>query len=158
MARNSGVGQFDPTEWRDINIEDVFTFLDVGEKMFNKGTSYHTAFSKSKEYLKNFITTILAHRTDGQHCEYLIQLFSCLQPQDNIISFNWDTYADYSLMRLSAPQFSTYLNMMSGHPLKSAPAKRKLKWSLSLTIYDESRWRANRGWICTRCFCLCLCA
>lgn len=131
------VGQFDPIEWRDVNIEDVFTFLDVGEKMFNKGTSYHAAFSESKKYIEDFIRNVLAIRTDGQHCEHLIHLFGCLQPQDNIISFNWDTYADYSLKWLGTPQFFTYLNMMSGHPIHIRTFAKK---GVLLKLHGSFNW------------------
>jgi hypothetical protein len=135
LKRN--VGQFDPTEWRDINIEDVFTFLDIGEKMFNRGTTYHTAFSKSKEFLEDFVRAVLAIRSDGQHCEHLIHLFSRLQPQDSIISFNWDTFADHSLMRLRMPQFSAYLKLLSGHPIH---IRNYVKRGVLLKLHGSFNW------------------
>ncbi|MCI0329828.1 MAG: hypothetical protein L0196_02590 [candidate division Zixibacteria bacterium] len=38
-----GTNWENPGDWKSINVEDVFTFLDVGERVYNKGTGYHFA-------------------------------------------------------------------------------------------------------------------
>ena len=66
MTRN--INAFDIQDWQDINIEDVFTFLDVGERMFHKGTNYYKAFQKSKMYLEEFIVDMILQRCKAFYC------------------------------------------------------------------------------------------
>ncbi len=104
---------FDPEEWRQINIEDVFTFLDIGEKMYPRRTSYHRGFRNCKRELSSFVTFQLLHRSEGLHCERLMAVLCALKPTDSVISFNWDTIADFTLQRLHVPIFQSYLDLMT---------------------------------------------
>jgi hypothetical protein len=130
-------GSFNPQEWRNINVEDVFTFLDVGEKMFNKGTDYYRAFSKSKEYLEDFIGLMLRHRCENQHCERLMNVFSWLKPHDNIISFNWNTIADITLARLKLPQYKNYRKIMSDEKIR---IREYIRPGLFLKLHGSLSW------------------
>ena len=51
---------FDPDEWKQINIEDVFTFLDIGATMYPRGSDYQRAFRTCKRELEAFITSLLS--------------------------------------------------------------------------------------------------
>jgi hypothetical protein len=115
LTRN--LDAFDKDEWLGVNVEDVFTFLDIGEKTYNAGTDYYMAFRKSKEFLEDFICLMLGVRSNDVHCEFLIQLLSRLDSTDTVISFNWDTIADKSLFIAEAPQYNRYADMLSGQPV-----------------------------------------
>lgn len=131
------IGSFNEQEWRNINVEDIFTFLDVGEKMFNKRTGYYLAFSKSKEYLEDFIGLMLRHRCENQHCERLMRVFCRLKPHDNIISFNWDTIADVTLARLHLPQYKNYRKMMADQKVH---IREYIRPGLFLKLHGSLSW------------------
>lgn len=130
------ISRFDPKEWKNLNVEDVFTFLDVGEKMFNKGTRAYRVFSESKKRLVDFIFTTLSHRCEMQHCEYLMRVFSNLKPEDNILSFNWDTLADVTL-EYCQPQYLNYLELMAGNRITIRKYRRK---GLLLKLHGSFNW------------------
>lgn len=131
------IKSFNVREWRNINIEDIFTFLDLGEKMYNKGTCYYIAFSKAKELLEDFIWITLWHRCKEQHCEHLLNIFYKLKPNDDIISFNWDTIADYTLERAQNIQYKNYLKLMADNK----PSIRKYtKPGLFLKLHGSLNW------------------
>jgi len=135
MKRN--VDGFDIRDWQNINIEDVFTFLDVGEKMFNKGTNYYQAFQKSKVYLEHFIVDMILFRCLRQRCKHLERIFKNLNPPDTIISFNWDTLADATLDYLGNSQFKNYLKIMSEDSVKISSYKNL---GLFLKLHGSVNW------------------
>lgn len=135
MTRNINI--FDIQDWQDINIEDVFTFLDVGERMFHKGTNYHKAFQESKTDLEVFIVDMILQRCIGQRCEYLEKIFNKLKPTDTIISFNWDTLADATLDYIGNNQFRNYLMIMSEDSIKIGKFK---KVGLLLKLHGSVNW------------------
>lgn len=108
-----GDKNFSINEWKNVDVEEVFTFLDVGERMFNKGTNYHLAFAKAKEYLEKFIIIALGMRCRRQYCKHHWEVLGSLKPDDSIISFNWDTIADETLARLGITQYKNYLAIMA---------------------------------------------
>jgi hypothetical protein len=135
MKRNTR--GFDIKDWQSVNIEDVFTFLDVGERMFKKGTNYHMAFQKSKDYLEDFISIIILSRCQDQRCEYLEKIFRKMSPTDTIISFNWDILADSTLDFLGNAQFTNYLKLMSEKTISISEYK---KAGLFLKLHGSVNW------------------
>ena len=109
---------FDPNEWKQINIEEVFTFLDIGERMYPKGSRYQKGFRICRRCLEQFITTSLTVKSEGFHCEHLMKILFELKPADSIISFNWDTIADFTLQRTGRPIYRGYLDLMKSEPLR----------------------------------------
>lgn len=136
---------FDPSEWKGVNIEDVFTFLDIGEKTYNPGTDYYKAFSRSKEFLEDFIFLMLSMRCDDRHCEFLIDLFSQLQACDTIVSFNWDTIADESLRITNPDQYQQYVRMLSG---QSVAVRELAKAGQFLKLHGSLNWLVCRNRTC----------
>jgi len=135
MKRNTE--DFDIRDWQNINIEDVFTFLDVGERMLRKGTNFYTAFQKSKDYLEDFIALMILTRCMGQRCEYLEKIFRKLTSADTIISFNWDTLADSTLDFLGNAQFTNYLKLLSEKTIKISEYKKS---GLFLKLHGSVNW------------------
>ena len=117
-ALKNNMQHFDPDEWKQINIEEVFTFLDIGERMYPQGTYYHRGFRSCKQELEAFITSFLSVKSEGFHCEHLMDILFALQPTDGIISFNWDTIADFTLQQTGRPLYRGYLDLMTADPLR----------------------------------------
>lgn len=130
---------FDPEEWKNINIEDVMTFLDIGEKMYPIGSDYHKVFSKAKEYLFDFIKLIIGVKAEGQHCEYLMEILFKLKRTDNIISFNWDTLADFTLQHTNIPQFKNYIKILQDQDINIEKYKNR---GVYLKLHGSMNWRS----------------
>ena len=129
---------FDPEEWRGINVEDVFSFVDIGAKMYSRGTIYQRGFERSRAALIDFIVMMLMVRSDGQHCELLMQLILKLKSSDSIISFNYDTISDFTLQCVKAPQYRTYATLMSGR----LPRVKDYEGSgVLLKLHGSVNWR-----------------
>lgn len=111
---------FDPDEWKQLNIEEVFTFLDIGDRMYPLGTHYQRGFRACKRELKAFITSFLSIKSEGLHCEHLMHILFALEPTDSIISFNWDTIADFTLQRAQHTSYTGYLELMTTQQLRIA--------------------------------------
>ena len=136
----------DQDEWRRVGIEEVFTFLDIGEQMYNVGTSYHRAFSACKRDLEHFITLLLMVKSEGLHCEHLLDVLSTLQPNDSIISFNWDTIADFTLQLAKFPQVATYCDLMVKRPLVNDFVGR----GVLLKLHGSLNWMVCQNLDCSR--------
>lgn len=130
---------------KNINVEDVLTFLDIGEQMYKKGTHYQIAFSKAKEALINFIVFILWKKSKSQYCEYLSEIFSKLTPVDNIVSFNWDTIADFTLARLQNEQYKNYLSIMNDNNLS---VEKYVDKGLFLKLHGSINWAVCKNRKC----------
>jgi hypothetical protein len=117
-ALKNNTKHFDPEEWRQINLEEVFTFLDIGERMYPRGTGYQRGFKEFKLQLEEFITMFLSVKSEGFHCEHLMHILSRLQPTDSIISFNWDTIADFTVQKSESPLYAGYHDLMKANPLR----------------------------------------
>lgn len=136
---------FNPEAWKGVNVEDVFTFLDIGERTYNTGTSFHGAFSTLREDLEHFICWMVGTRSADKHCEFLLDVFSYLEEDDTIISFNWDTIADRTLHIRDASQFSSYANMLRGQKFSVQQAAREGQF---LKLHGSLNWIACRNTNC----------
>jgi hypothetical protein len=129
---------FDPEEWRQLNIEDVFTFLDIGKKMYPRGTSYQKGFDNCRKELASFITFSLWHKSEGFHCERLMEILFALKPTDSVISFNWDTIADFTLQRSAIPLYRGYLDLMADERLRTQAYGNR---GVFLKLHGSLNWR-----------------
>ena len=129
---------FDPEEWKQLNIEEVFTFLDIGEKMYSRGTSYQKGFKMCRRELTSFITFSLLHKSEGFHCERLMEILFALKPSDSVISFNWDTIADFTAQRCATPLYQGYLDLMSADTLRP---REYCNRGVLLKLHGSLNWR-----------------
>lgn len=129
---------FDPEQWRGINVEEVLSFVDIGSRMYSRGATYQKGFSIARSSLIQFIVMMLMTRTDGQHCELLMELFLSLRPRDSIISFNYDTLADHTLQRVKKSHFRAYANLMSG---KFPRVRDYASRGILLKLHGSVNWR-----------------
>jgi hypothetical protein len=127
----NNLDHFDPEEWKQINIEEVFTFLDIGSYMYPRNSQYQKSFKICRSSLTSFITTLLSIKSEGFHCETLMDLLFKLKPTDSIISFNWDTIVDFTLQRSGLPIYEGYLNLM----LKKSIRVRGRQWGQVFHYY-----------------------
>jgi hypothetical protein len=137
---------FDPEEWRQINIEEVFTFLDIGSRMYPRGTGYQKAFDVGRSSLVSFITTLLWVKSDGFHCDHLKQLFTDLKATDSIISFNWDTIVDFTLQQAGRPIYRGYLDLMTKEPLRVRDYRNR---PVLLKLHGSLNWLVCRNRECS---------
>ncbi|MCX6844169.1 MAG: hypothetical protein NTX53_18060 [candidate division WOR-3 bacterium] len=126
-----------PDVWKHINVEEVFTWLDVGEHMWAKRTIAHRNFEGSKRALVDLIWHLLALRTEGQHCERLLLLFHSLRPKDSVVSFNWDPVADHTLEFVGKDQYTNYMQLMTD---PKVPASQYLKRGVLLKLHGSINW------------------
>jgi hypothetical protein len=128
---------FDPARWKGVNIEEVLTFVDIGSRMYPKGTQYRRGFEMARKALLDFISLMLFFRSNGQHCEHFGELLFDLTPTDTIISFNYDTIAEKSLEHYHMPQYKNYAKLMSG----SIPKLRQYEEvGLLLKLHGSVNW------------------
>lgn len=136
---------FNPDAWKGVNVENVFTFLDIGQRTYNTGTKYHEAFSHLRESLEDFICWMIGIRSADKHCEFLLDVFAYLDEADTIISFNWDTIADRSLHIGQGPQFRSYAGMLSGEKFNVRQAALSGQF---LKLHGSLNWIACRNKSC----------
>ena len=117
-ALKNNLNQFDPAEWKQLNVEDVFTFLDIGARMYPQGTQYQRGSRACKRELQAFITSFLSIKSEGLHCEHLANILYALKPRDSVISFNWDTIADFTLQEVQHDSYASYVELMTAQRLR----------------------------------------
>ncbi len=137
MAKNQE--RFDPEEWKNVDIEEVLTFLDVGSRMYYPGTSYHRAFAIARRALIEFITDNIVMRCHSQHCEHLRDIFFSLRPEDSVISFNYDTLADVTLEHFKFPQYEAYCELLSGQRPRTSAYRGR---GVLLKLHGSVNWIA----------------
>lgn len=137
---------WDKNEWKDVNIEDVFTFIDIGTYLYPINSKYREVFVLSRESLIDFIFMSLSMRTLGQHCEHLLNLFKNLSNDDNVISFNWDTIADTTLENLKSEHYVNYLSLFSNGKINYKKFTNK---GLLLKLHGSLNWMICKNHKCT---------
>jgi hypothetical protein len=136
-ALTNNLKHFDPDEWKQLNIEEVFTFFDIGDMMYPRGTQYQRSFRACKSELKAFVTTFLSVKSEGLHCEHLMNILFALKPTDSIISFNWDTIADFTLQQTQHASYAGYLELMTTQRLRPADFVHR---SVLLKLHGSLNW------------------
>jgi len=128
---------FNPDEWKHVDIEELLTFLDLGEKMYTKGSSFQEVFKKAKDAVIDFVIMQILFRSLGQRCDYLTRLFKTLTPEDIILTFNWDTLADASLEFLNHDIYSNYLTITKDFDFKIPDFANR---GLLLKLHGSINW------------------
>lgn len=139
---------FDPEEWKGVNIEDVMTFFEVGSKMYPDDSPEQEVFSKAQELLLSFMYPFLPMICEGQHCEYLLHVFWRLSSRDTIISYNWDTIADYTLAQAGSVQLKNYAKLIRSDFVEPASFRNK---GLLLKLHGSFNWMVCQNRECN-CF------
>ena len=128
---------FDHAEWKGVNIEEVMTFFEIGSKMHSRGSIEKKVFAKAQEYLLSFMHPLMPMICEGQHCEYLLDVFFHLGRRDTVISYNWDTIADYTLARADCIQLKNYAKLLRADSIKPAEWRNK---GLLLKLHGSFNW------------------
>jgi hypothetical protein len=143
---DSEIQTFEKEEWKGVNVEDVFTFLDTGEKLYHKNSNVYKAFKSAKKSLIDYICIEISLRSLGERCEYLEGLFKNISERDSIFSFNWDTITETTLEYLNLPHYENYLNLCSNNKFKISEYSKKC---ILLKLHGSINWM-----ICTDSECL----
>lgn len=136
---------WDRNEWKNINIEDVFTFIDIGTSLYPRNSHYRKIFELSRESLIDFIFISISMRTLGQRCEYLEKLFKDIKNDDNIITFNWDTIVDTTLEYLKTEHYNNYLSLFHNNKIHY---KKYAKKGLLLKLHGSLNWMICQNKVC----------
>ncbi len=128
---------FDPEEWKGVNIEDVMTFLEISSKMAPTNSNEQKGYIKAQEFLLSFIEPLINLTCADQHCEYLMEIIFNLDKKDSIISYNWDTIADFTLQHARAIQLKNYSQLLSDDSFKPELYKDK---GLLLKLHGSFNW------------------
>jgi hypothetical protein len=136
---------WDKNEWKNINIEDVFTFIDIGTSLYSKNSKYRKVFNLNRENLIDFIFISISMRTLGQHCKYLVKLFRNISNDDNIVTFNWDTIADTTLEYLKAEHYKNYISLFSKDKINY---KEYIRKGLLLKLHGSLNWMVCKNKLC----------
>lgn len=136
-AWNINEDGYNPTEWKGVNIEDVMTFFEVGEKMYPEGSDYQLAFKKAQQKLLSYMYPLIPLRYRGQHCEYLMQVFFSIDKYDSIISYNWDTIAENTLAAIKAEQLKNYAKLLRADKILTQQFRNK---GLLLKLHGSFNW------------------
>jgi len=129
---------FNPKEWKNVDIEELLTFLDIGVKMYTMNSSYQKVFKQAKDSVIDFASMQILFRSIGQRCDYLTNLFSKLNYNDIILSFNWDTLADSSLDYLNHTIYKNYLNITNNFNFKISEFQDK---GVLLKLHGSINWQ-----------------
>jgi len=124
-------------EWKGVNIEEVMTFFEIGSKMYPNNSNYQKMFKKAQEYLLDFMNPLLPLRCEEQHCEYLTSVFFNLKKTDTVISYNWDTIADYTLNTIKAIQIRNYATLLRDNHIVPSNYRNK---GLLLKLHGSFNW------------------
>lgn len=130
-------GQFVPEKWKQLNIEEVCTFLDIGSRMYGRGTQYQKVFELARSSLLSFIAFVLSMKSDGFHCEHLMDILYRMPSIDSIVSFNWDTIVDFTLERTQLPMYKGYLDLMTKEPIRVRDFRNR---PLLLKLHGSLNW------------------
>lgn len=128
---------FDPTEWKGVNIEDVMTFFEVGSKMHPSGSNEQKMFTKAQEYLLSFMYPLMPMMCEEQHCEYLLHVFFGLGNKDTVISYNWDTIADFTLAASRSAQLKNYARLLRTESINPKDFREE---GLLLKLHGSFNW------------------
>lgn len=128
---------FDPNGWKGVNIEEVMTFFEVGVNMFDSGTEERKFYNQAQNSLLSFMYPFMPMICDSQHCEYLQKIFFDLGPKDTVISYNWDTIADFTLAKVKATQLKNYAKLLRD---ENIDPKEYRNLGLLLKLHGSFNW------------------
>ena len=96
LGQDIPVGEGD---WNSINIEDVFTWLEIRREFENAESYAGGKVLLIRNELLSYIRRIIGLCTVNSYGEYARTLTDCLRPNDSIITFNWDLLLDECFVR-----------------------------------------------------------
>ena len=137
QAWNINKDGYKPAEWKGVNIEELMTFFEVGEKMYPEGSGYQTLFREAQEGLLSYMYPLIPFRYEGQHCEYLLKVFLKLDKKDSILSYNWDTIAENTLAVLNAEQLKNYARILRDDDITTNAYSNK---GILLKLHGSFNW------------------
>ncbi|NVJ45633.1 MAG: hypothetical protein HWE07_00855 [Cytophagia bacterium] len=128
---------FDPDGWKGVNIEEVMTFFEIGSKMHEAGSNEKKMYDQAQKSLLSFLYPFMPMICEGQHCEYLLRVFFDLDKKDSIISYNWDTIAEYTLQQTKSVQLKNYAKLLRADTIEPSHFRDQ---GLLLKLHGSFNW------------------
>jgi hypothetical protein len=110
----TGEQQFGEGEWETLNIEDVFTNLDIAREFESPEGRRGAQLLLVRNELLDYIRRIIGLCTTNSVGVYCYELVKNLRPDDSLITFNWDLLLDdcFLTQPRGLPQYENFLRKM----------------------------------------------
>jgi hypothetical protein len=105
---------FGEGEWKSLNIEDVFTRLEICREFENPAGRTGASLLVIRNQLLDYIRRIIGLCTRNAFGAYSHMLVDNLRPDDSVLTFNWDLLLDDSFVSTShrLPHYNNFLARM----------------------------------------------
>jgi hypothetical protein len=90
--------RFGEGKWQTINLEEVFTGLEVEREFQNPESDLGAHLLLVRNKLVRYIRRIIGFCTQGTFGRYYRVLTEAIQPNDSVITFNWDLLLDQEFL------------------------------------------------------------
>lgn len=144
-TRNFGEG-----EWKSLNIEDVFTRLEISREFESpvglKGASLLVIRNELLSYIRRIIGSC-TRNSQGAHSR---SLFCGLRPDDSLFTFNWDLLLDDCFLGQPAalPQYYNFLDRMGALDEGDFVFRQNQGDGLFLKLHGSLNWFQCTNPIC----------
>lgn len=138
-------------EWKGVNVEEVMTFLEVGKNMSQPDSDEYLMYENAYESLIDYLFPQMPMICRDQHCEHLMTVFGKLKDNDSIISYNWDTIAEFTLQarawgrRGELAQLRNYAKLLRDNSIDIDTYRHK---GLLLKLHGSFNWMACKNKNC----------
>jgi hypothetical protein len=90
--------RFGEGKWQTINLEEVFTALEVEPEFQNTESALAGHLLLARNELVHYIRRIIGFCTQGTFGNYYKALAETINPNDSVITFNWDLLLDQKFL------------------------------------------------------------
>jgi hypothetical protein len=110
--------------WKDVNIEDVFTSIELDREFAGLESDVGAQLTLARNKLVRYIQRIVGFCTDGKYGEYSKRLVSAISVEEgsSLITFNWDLLVDQELTKRNgvgvfdlSPLYKSFLAAVLGY-------------------------------------------
>jgi len=104
--------EFGEGSWKTIDLEEVFTSLEIGREFQNSESDESALLLLTRNKLVRYIRRIIGLCTQYTYGEHYRRLARALDPNDTVITFNWDLLLDQEFLpyNLLAHPYSKFFN------------------------------------------------
>ena len=133
----------DNNDWKGVNIEEVMTFFEVGINMSEPNSNERKMYINAQESLTDYLYPSIPMVCTDQHCEYLMKVIWELEDKDSVISYNWDTIADFTLQESASirrgelPQLRNYAKLLRDESIDIKNYRNK---GILLKLHGSFNW------------------
>ena len=140
--------RFGEGKWQTINLEEVFTALEVEREFQNPESDLGAHLLLVRNKLVRYIRRIIGFCSQGTSGRHYKALAETIQPNDSVITFNWDLLLDQEFLEPATEilinQYSTFFRTVQ------APEALRCRFApgegLYLKLHGSLNWfRCGNG-------------